>query len=273
MNIFLTAAVMLCVILTSVPAPAMEPLALYDDFNGTGIDPDKWVGFETNGQGLAAVRALQATSLRLAYAGFCDTTVDTGDCESIFGLNFTNPAVVTALQAVFTPYQLVITGCASNPLNPTFVGARLYGAFFNTGSQTPGSNVNDVVARIQVGRSSNSTDPVNVLRVNARVYQCQDSDCLDGNQLYSQDLGPITLGQSTTLTLQWDQPTHRFLFQRDNQAAVIFSYALSDVTPSGRPDKRIDTSVDVPSCTTTPRPNARLQTYIDNVFVNQSAVP
>ncbi len=133
--------------------------------------------------------------------------------------------------------------------------------------------MNDVVARIQTGRSSDSTDPANVLRVNARVYRCLDPDCLDGAELYSQDMGSIMLGQSTTLTLQWDQPTHRFIFQRDSQAAVAFPYALSDVTPPGRPNNRIDTAVDVPACTSAPRPNALIQPIIDNVFVNQSAAP
>jgi hypothetical protein len=274
-NIFLISAVMFCVIIASVPAPALEPLALYDDFSSSNIDPDKWVGSEVSSQGSQgreAVRTLKQHSLRLGYVGYCETTSDNGDCETILELNFTNPAAVTAMQAVITPYQVVTAGCVSNSL-PTFAAARLYGAFFNTGSRTPGSNVNDIVARIQVGRSSDSTDPVDVLRVNARVYQCQDPDCFDGSQLYVQDLGAITIGQSTTVTMQWDQPTHRFLFQRDNQAAVVFPYALLDITPPGRPEKRVDASVDVPSCTTTPRPQSLIQALIDNVLVNQSAVP
>jgi hypothetical protein len=45
-DIFVTSAVMLSVALVSVPAPALEPLALYDDFSGTSLDPDKWVGSE-----------------------------------------------------------------------------------------------------------------------------------------------------------------------------------------------------------------------------------
>jgi hypothetical protein len=273
-DIFLTSAVMLCVVLASVPAPALEPLALYDDFSGSGIDPDKWVGSETGGQGREAVRGLKQHSLRLGYVGYCETTSDNADCESILELSFPNPAAVTAIQAVITPVQVVTAGCVSNSLF-TFAAARLYGVFFNPGPRTPGSNLNDIVARIQVGRSSDSTDPANVLRVSARVYQCLDPDCFDGAQLYLQDMGTITIGQSTTVTMQWDQPTHRFLFQRDNQAAVVFSYALalSDVTPPGRPEKRIDAAVDVPSCTTTPRPQSLIQAFIDNVLVNQSAAP
>ncbi len=196
MNIFVTSAVMFSVALVSVPAPALEPRAPYDDFSGTSLDPDKWVGSD-----------------------------------------------------------------------------RLYGSFFNTGAPSPGSHVNDVVARIQVGRSSASMEPANVLRVNTRVYQCLDPDCLDGAELYSQDLGSITLGQSTTLTLQWDQPTHHFIFQRDSQAPVVFAYAFSDVTPPGRPNKRIDTAVDVPACMSAPRPDALAQQFIENVLVNQSAAP
>jgi hypothetical protein len=173
---------------------------------------------------------------------------------------------------VITPVQVATTGYANNLL-PTFAAARLYGSFFNTSAPSPGSHVNDVVARIQVGRSSASMDPANVLRVNTRVYRCLDPDCLDGAEVYAQDLGSITLGQSTTLTLQWDQPTHQFTFQRDSQAAVVFAYTLSDITPPGRPNKRIDTAVDVPACTSAPRPDAFIQHFINNVLVNQSAAP
>jgi hypothetical protein len=57
----------------------------------------------------------------------------------------------------------------------------------------------------------------------------------------------------------------------DPQPALVFPYALSDVAPPGRPGKRLDASIDVPSCTTTPRPDALIQAFIDRVFVNQSA--
>jgi hypothetical protein len=272
-NSFVTCVMMLFVLLVSVPAPALEPLTLYDDFSSESLDPDKWVGSEVGGQGREAIRTIKQSSLRLGYVGYCDTAANSFDCESILQVNFTNPMAVTAIQALITPEQVRTTGCASNPLNPSFAAARLYGVFFNTGTPTPGSHVNDVVARLQVGRSSDSTDPASVLRVNARVYRCLDSDCLDGTQLYLQDMGALAIGQSTTLTLQWDQPTHRFLFQRDAQATVVFSYGLSDLTPPGRPDKRLDAAIDVPSCTTTPRPEGLIEAVIDNVFVNQSAAP
>jgi hypothetical protein len=263
---------MLSVALVSVPAPALEPLALYDDFSGTSLDPDKWVGSELGECGSDAERRIHQRSLALLYVGHCDTTSNNADCESNLQLNFTNPTAVTAIQAVITPMQLATTGCANNPL-PTFALARLYGSFFNTGAPSPGSHVNDVVARIQVGRSSASMEPANVLQVNRRVYQCLVPDCLDGAELNSQDLGSITLGQSTTLTLQWDQPTHQFIFQWDSQAPVVFAYDFSHGTPPGRPNKRIDTAVDVPACMSAPRPDALIQQFIDNVLVNQSAAP
>ncbi len=272
MNSFVTYVVMLFVVLASVPAPALEPLALYDDFSSTRLDPDKWVGSELGEWGSDAKRGILMHRLELLYIGDCDTTPNNVDCESILQVNFTNPTTVTAIQAVIMPVQAVTTGCVSNPL-PTFAAARLYGAFFNTGAPTPGSHVNDVVARIQVGRSSASTDPAPVLRATARVVQCLDQDCLDGPELYSQDMGPITVGQRTTLGMQWSQTDHAFIFARDDQPVFVFPYALSDVTPPGRPDKRLDAAVDVPSCTTISRPDALIQVFIDNVFVNQSAAP
>jgi hypothetical protein len=269
-NIFATYVVMLFVVLASVPAPALEPLALYDDFSGTRLDPAKWRGSEFGEWGSDAKRGIRMHRLELLYIGDCETTSNNVDCESILQVNFTNPTAVTAIQAVITPMQAVATGCASNQI-PTFAAARLYGAFFNTGAPTPGSHVNDVVARIQVGRSSASTDPAHVLRANARVYRCLHPDCLDATDLYLQDMGPIMIGERTTLGMQWAQTDHAFIFVRDNQPAFIFPYALSDVTPPGRPDKRLDATVDVPGCTATSRPEALIQVFIDNVFVNQSA--
>jgi hypothetical protein len=270
-NSFVTDVVMLFVVLASVPASALEPLALYDDFSGTRLDPAKWRGSEWGEWGSDAVRSIQTNSLDLLYVGDCDTTANHVSCESLLQVNFTNPAAVTAIQATITPTQVVTTGCASNPL-PTFAAARLYGAFFNTGAPIPSSHVNDVVARIQVGRSSTSTDPASILRVNARVYHCLDQDCLNATDLYLQDMGPMTIGQRTTLGMQWDQTDHAFVFARDNQPFIFF-YGLSDVTPAGRPDKRLDAAIDVPSCTTTPRPEGLIEAVIDNVFVNQSATP
>ncbi len=244
MNSFVTDVVMLFVVLASVPASALEPLALYDDFSGTRLDPAKWRGSELGEWGSDAVRSIQTNSLDLLYIGDCDTTANNVSCESILQVNFTNPAAA----------------------------ARLYGAFFNTGAPIPSSHVNDVVARIQVGRSSTSTDPASILRVNARVYHCLDQDCLNATDLYLQDMGPMTIGQRTTLGMQWDQTDHAFVFARDNQPFIFF-YGLSDVTPPGRPDKRLDAAMDVPSCTTTPRPEGLIEAVIDNVFVNQSATP
>jgi hypothetical protein len=46
-NIFVTHAVMLIVVLVNVHAIALDPLALYEDFSGTNLNPDKCVESES----------------------------------------------------------------------------------------------------------------------------------------------------------------------------------------------------------------------------------
>jgi hypothetical protein len=271
-KIFFAYVVMLFVVLASIPAHAqLLPMVLYDDFDTGNLDPTKWVGSEVGGQGREAFRSIKSHQLRLGYIGYCDTDVDSNDCASSLRLNFTDPNAVTAIQAVINPAQVATTACASNPF-PTSAGVELFGFFFNTGTPQPGSNKHDVRARIGVERTSDSTDPADTLRVSARVVRCLNDDCSNGTELYVQDMGPITIGTATTLTMQWDPSHDQFIFQRDdglgNPQTFFAPYNFSDASAPGVANKRIHATVDVPSCTTNPRPSALIQAFIDDVSVN-----
>jgi hypothetical protein len=284
-KIFFAYAVMLFVVLTSVPIHAQ--LVLYDNFSGNVLDPSKWVGSESSGsnsgnQGRDVIRRIAVNglsqgnhALALGYVGYCDNLDDSHDCESVLQLHFTDPTTVTTIQATIKPRQVEATSCSSQPGIPTFISARLYGFFFNSGVVAPPANdhTNDVVARIQVGSDSTNPDLTN-LSVNARVFRCTNSDCSNGTDVAQspQAMGTIALNASTTLTMQWDATANQFIFTRDSLTPVTIPYVLFDDFPPSLDDKRIDVAVDVPSCTASV-PHGTIAAFIDDVFVNPEAAP
>ena len=287
MKTFFVSAVMLFVVLTSIPTVVAQT-ALYDDFSSTFFNPDKWVGSETGNQAREAFRSRFKSQLRLTLVGYCDILTDSGDCESSNQLHFTTPGVtsldaVTFIQATMTPFTVTITDCPANTGVSTSAGLELVGFFFNNGASVPGNHTNDVRARIGLERSGN-TDPANTLHVNARVVLCTNADCTEGTEKDSGDLGALITAAggsslSTTVSITWSDSTNQLIFQRDagTPGAVTrtFNYGaagLSNNSPAGFADKRFQANVDVQGCSTTPRPSAFIQGLIDDVFINANAV-
>jgi hypothetical protein len=269
-------AVMLVVVLIGVPGNAVEPLVLYDDFNATHIDPDKWFGGEFSvpfpGASTEAIRQIQDHRLRLAYRSFGQTDSDSGRPRHEFMLRFRDPAAVTAIQATVQVTDAATTGCPGNP-EPTLAWAMLGGRFFGTAATIPESAVNDVVASIRLVRRSDATDPPDVLRVRSSIFHCANTPCTTGSGLHFQDLGPVKRGEMVKLRVQWDRDNHRFIFQRDDGPEVVAPYTVPDTTPPGIQVKLLDAIHFVPNCTTTPRPMAFIDALFDDVMVNKSAAP
>lgn len=261
----------LMIVLGSVAVHAVEPLVLYDGFNATRINPDKWFGSESGG--MEAIRQIQLERLHMTYRDYGNTDSDTGSRSSSLLLEFTNSPAVTAVAAVVSVEKFVASGCATPGAAITTIIARLAGRFFNTGTPTPGSATNDVFAHIGIQRRSDSTDPPNVLRVVSAVSRCTNFDCSSSTTLDSDDLGPITTGESVRLRMQWDQANHRFIFKRGADPRVLSPYTVSDASPAGAPLQRLQIRPVVANCTAEPRPQAFMRVFFDDVFVNESAVP
>lgn len=248
---------------------ALEPLILYDDFNGNLINPDKWFGSESGRVGTEARRGTFRNHLQMIYHAFGNTISNSGRSEFVYALSFANSASVTAIEATIQVKEFVSTGCAGNPA-PTFAQARLAGFFFNSGVPTPGSLVNDVFASIGVQRRSDSNDPPNILRVVTRVFHSTLPNGA-GIEIDSKDLGPIKAGEKVRLRVQWDADNDRFIFQRDDEPEVFSSYTLPDAAPAGVPTKQLDFRHSVANCTTDSRPEVFTEVFFDDVFVNQAA--
>lgn len=273
MKVVLGCFVALFVIVVSVPTQALEPLVLYDNFNTTLINPDKWFGAEVGADGCEVVRQIQGNRLLILNRAYGNTNSDSGFGHDLLGLYFANPDAVTAIEAKVKVESVKVIGCLNNPFS-TQVEARLGGFFFNTNTPTPGSNLNDVHAEIRIVKRSNSTDPKNVFRAEFFVLQCNDAICSPSAAtiLDSQDLGPVKLGKKTRLRIQWDPDNDQFIFQRDGN--TVFSlYLVSDTSPPGASSKALQVAPFVANCTVEPRPVAYIKASFDNVLVNESAAP
>ena len=257
-------------------AEALELLKPHDNFEMGPVNPDKWVGFQSGSEVREAVRTIiqdsEGRHLRLFDRSYGGTASDLGISFGGFAFAFKNPSTITAIGATVQVRNFKSTGCPSNP-NSTIVAADIFGEFFNVGTPVPGSRVDDVFAIVELVRFSNSTDPPNVLRVDAIVFRCHSDDCSARTLLSFTPLGTVTTGQWVRLQMQWDQANHQFIFQRGRQTPVIVPYTVSDTAAPGFQLKDVEVVQLVANCTAAPRPVGMIDSLFDNVSVNQSAIP
>lgn len=250
-------------------AQAQEPFAVYDSFPDGQLSPDLWNGAE-RGPILDIVRIVKGGELRLESRSYSNTREDAGVRTGRVDAGFTHDGKLTAIRTKVHVDRVSVTACAANP-SAADASAQIFGAFFNTGEATPHSHVNDVVARLTIGRASNSLDPADRLRVTGTVLQCRDDDCSDALELSTNDLGTALVGATTALSVRWMPGNHAFEFRKDTDR-VQAGYLVSDVTPPGNPEKLLGVVGTAPNCSLAPRPQASIAAAFNNVAVNASAV-
>ena len=248
---------------------AQDSFVLYDTFPDGALSPDLWTGAE-RGPILDLVRAVKAGELRLESRTYGNTREDAGVRNSQVDSGLRRDGKLTAIRARLHVDRASVKACAANPA-PSEVAAQIFGAFFNTGEATPKSHVNDVAARLTVGRASNSLDPADRLRVTATVLQCQNDDCSDAVTLSSNDLGTVAVGATTTLFVRWLPGNHAFEFRKDTDRVQV-NYSVPDVTAPGNPEKLLGLVSAVANCSLAPRPQASIAAAFNTVSVNASAV-
>jgi hypothetical protein len=266
----------------TVTAHAQEAVVTYDNFNSSLLlNPRKWLADDFGLRDLEALRFVQgvvgSAALRLDVRSYANTTSNSGgeNGENILGFPHANPAIVRVMGATFTVQSFQSIGCAANTVTPTSAGTDLFGYFFNAGPKVVGSAVNDVIAGMRIRRLSNSTDPANMLRVQAFVARCTNADCSTSATLFNNSsVGTVLVGSPATLRMDWQPSLNRFLFRLNAGAFIPAPYAVPDsLTPGNTFFKRqIGVRNFVANCTTTsPRPMAFMRTLVDNVFVNTAA--
>lgn len=258
---------LLALALATASAHAVEPFRPYDNFGVTPLDTARW-------QEVERVRVIRNGSLNLLQRNLSATNSDAGVAFYSWSESVASPAAVTAIKARITVGAIEAQACTTNPA-VVQSRARIVGSFFNVGTPVPGSQVGDMLAQVRLTRASNSSDAAGVLRVQGIVSLCTNADCSStttvGNIV---DLGTTTLGQATTVQMQWDQPGHAFLFARDNGASSgAVGYTESDALPPTQPFKQLSTRMEVANCLSAPRVSGLVDAKFDNVQVNKSAAP
>jgi len=290
MRFFLSFTVVLIVILTGISAQAqVEPLVLYENFNATSkiLDPEKWCGSESytaSDRGLESARQIKKEptygymGLDILNRAYGDIGSDSGTSNVFNRVIFRNGENINAIKATVQVKKVQATGCTAN-LSETKTQARIGGFFFNTGPRTADSATNDVWATIYVERSSNSTDPPNVLEITGEVRHCTNSTCSTTTLIGTQDLGTVKLDKKVILRITWDPQNDRFIFQKGKDPEVYITYDTATYPESFSPGasyggfKRLDVAHYVANCTSLPRTMGFMDVFFENVYVNESAAP
>ncbi len=253
-------------------------LVLYDDFSNPRIDPAKWQGHEGPGRGKGgnaeAFRRIQNGQLQIILLSYGGTDTDAGRRNGRFGLEATNPELVTAMQAEVTVMRAVAQDCVANA-SSSRARAQLIGFFFNDGSSSGAEDrTGDVSANIQSVRDSKTGD-----RIEANMGRCLDPRCESGDDLAFFLFNSIwVLGQADTLRLEWDAAGEQFIYTVNPGSPVEELVALSYaglVANAGPPDldlKRFRINNSGANCTLG-RKLAFMQALFDNVELNPEAVP
>jgi hypothetical protein len=237
-------------------------LPLYDDFteDGDGIDNVKWLQSE-------AYRALDKNQLLLGKATLGGTNADTGVVAESWGLDMAANAPAKSMKASVQVGDVYLPVCAGNP-TPSFVRARLLGAYFNAraGGPVQGDRTGDVLAQIRIGRRSDSTDAQDVLRVEGVVSQCSNVDCststLIGNVA---GLGTTNVEDWNTVQIDWDKKGNKFTFRRNGVPSVSVPYALDDGIAPVFAVNTVGLRNEAANCTGSPRIKAFTEARFDNV--------
>ena len=256
----------------------LETLTLYDNFNSTLINPNKWTGsvfdaletlkrivFPVAGNGALQMEA-RAYGLRTS-----STAGEGRNSNNRLRFRRPDPNVIRAMRATIRVNSASAVGCPTAGSEITQSRIRLVGYFFNAGNGELGRAADDVRGTIEIRRLSN-TPVANQLNVRATVIRCTDTECDRSQTLFNQTLGTILVGQAATVLMQWDPPIHLILFQLNANPVVAFRYALSDTVPPMNffDKKHIEINHFIGDCVAA-QTSAFMSANVDDVFLNSAA--
>jgi hypothetical protein len=207
----------------------------------------------------------KARGLSVTETAYSSTLDDSGGSGGVFGLDFPVPEVITEVAFSVIVHEAETVACDTND-SLDVTDAEFRGSFFNTES-SPTSQVGNVVAVINVGRAT--TDSGKRFNVVAFYQRCEDEFCASTTPLFAQILGTVLPGEVSRLRIKWDHPNHQFIFQLNDEAAVISPYDVPDTNPPFESFKAIELARVVPHCTAGRRPFTTMDATFRDVYVNQ----
>jgi hypothetical protein len=210
--------IVVCVMLAGCGGDAAVglPLFLYDHFPGTAVDASKWT-VDTTGGGTVGVTGGLAT-LDINTAG--------GDMQSTLEFPPANVESVAGIRAVVTPIAYS-EGGGSNVRFRLFMRAYKDSAI---GGAT--GLISDIFAQIRIRAGV----------FEAMVSRCDDSACASTVIFGPQALGPVTLGQTYDLKLEWDGDTF-FTFHVSSLGTASFDASVggyANIGPPGAAKKLVE---------------------------------
>ncbi len=273
----LRAFLTLCLILAICSFPICAhpaTLILYDNFNSSVINPDKWDGYESNnncGVTREAVREIESNALRMSVHGYGIICTE-GSCQASGGdrLRIKNGSGIIAIKANIT----VTTALCTKPdttSTPSKIRAGIGGRWFNSSKSTSGDATGDIGVDIRLERQSGmGSKDLNVIGV---IYKCMDSGCNNSSSPVNPStviVGTAKVGKKVSLSVTWNKAKKRFIFQQDKNSPVYLSYTgISDSHLPGTDNKRLTVDVNVPNCLSEPCYDAQVNALFDNVYIGR----
>jgi hypothetical protein len=244
-------------------------IQLYDNFNGTWIDPVKWAAVPTCSATqfldtaasinlFDCVREIQSGQLHLMVKGYGHIDSDTDRQFGPSELYFANPNAINTISATVRIAHSASVSCPSNPTD-SFGQALIGGNFFNTGTGDP---KDDVAIAYFIQRVA--TAPKGTIQAGAVLFS--------PNAFYGYvDLGIHNITDVINAAVSWDQVNHKFSFRlahsRDIRAMEL-PYSVSDVMPPVAPMKLLAARAFVPNCTTQ-LTSADMDVFFDDVYTKK----
>jgi hypothetical protein len=256
----------LSILLCGLVAPATAQVLLYDDFSGGLIDPERWIpSVSVAGNIYEMGRLILGEELLQFLMVNGGNRSDIGGAFGRHELRFARTDF-TALVFEATVQTYLVTGCPTpgSQASVVFVDAPL--TLFNDGTTTaPNDQTGDIAARIEIFRSSDSTDPPELLQTLGQLTRCADPTCATRETIGVVSLGPVALGQRNTYTFFWDAFSRFVAFWKNAEPPQIIPYSQN--IAFRRSFRSLGVAGLAANCTAAPRPSALVLATIDNVTI------
>jgi hypothetical protein len=253
-----TSGLLLACLLLAGPAPghaSHEGFDVYEDWTtASTIRSDRWVAVDTTT--LEVKREVKGHHLVMGTRREGGTASNVGFAGARHRLTFTNALAIDQIEADLTVQDLALSGCATNPAQPSRVINAIFLNRFNDGSGGPGNMTGDHLVTVNASRSSDSSDPEGVLRLQGAILRCIDPTCSNAFSIPGGVVNlpaTVSVGETFTLRVIWDAPNNQFLVGVGDGPDVALVYAAAaNQKPAGVAFADIRTQLVAANCTSGP---------------------
>lgn len=218
-------------------------LVLYDNFETSRIQPDKWFGSETRRPNslTEASRFVAGGKLHLSAVAYGGMRSNKGRRTGSFGLGVKTSRPISALQAELTVTSAMAQTCPENTLS-TQARAQLVGFFFNDGSRSAKGDLSgDVVALIEKVADSKDGNFIRALVLRCTSWSCSKGDPIKA-LLFTHKW---TLSEPNVMRIEWKPETTQFVFtlnpggSTEETRRIAYDKAIGPLKPPTQQKQRV----------------------------------